>query len=80
MLSTEARYTLPLGLTVFVDADGGLLPHVVGDMGVDIQRGAAGHMADDGGQRLDVHPMLQSVGGEHMSQIMEAHLLASSPL
>ena len=24
MLSTEARYTLPLGLTVFVDADGGL--------------------------------------------------------
>ena len=33
-------------------------------MGVGVQRGRAGHMAQDGGQRLDVHPVGQGVGGE----------------
>ena len=40
------------------------LPHIVGDMGVSIQRGGAGHMAQDSGQRLDVHLVGQGVGGE----------------
>lgn len=42
------------------------LPHLVGDMGVGVQRGSAGHMAQDGGQRLDVHPVGQGIGGEGM--------------
>ena len=33
-------------------------------MGVDIQGRGTGHMADDGGQGLDVHPMLQGVGSK----------------
>lgn len=39
------------------------LPHSVGDMGVDIQCRGAGDVPDDGGQGLDVHPVLQGVGG-----------------
>ena len=41
-----------------------LLPHLVGDMGVDIQRGGTGHMPDDCGQGFHVHPVLQSAGGK----------------
>ena len=47
-----------------VDLHRRLLPHLVGDMGVGVQRGGAGHMAQDGGQRLDVHPIGQGGGGE----------------
>lgn len=32
-------------------------PHIIGDVGVDVQRGAAGDVADDGGQRFHVHAM-----------------------
>ena len=40
------------------------LSHLVGYMGVGVQRGRAGHMAQDGGQRLDVHPVGQGVSSE----------------
>lgn len=33
-------------------------------MSVNIQRGAAGHMADDGRKGLDVHAVFQGGGGE----------------
>lgn len=33
--------------------------HLIGDVGVDVQRGAAGDVPDDGGEGLDVHAMLQ---------------------
>ena len=49
-------------------------------MGVDIQRGAAGHMADDSGERLYIHPVLQGGSGEGMPQIMEANMLALGAL
>lgn len=46
-------------------------------MGVGVQRGGAGHMAQDGGQHLDVHPVGQGVGGEGMPQIMETKVRES---
>ena len=33
--------------------------HFICNMGVDIQRGAAGHMTNDGGERLYIHHVLQ---------------------
>jgi len=32
-------------------------PHLVRDMGVYVQRSAAGHVANDGGEGLDIHPV-----------------------
>ena len=49
-------------------------------MGVDIQRGAAGHMADDRGKGLHIHAVLQGGSGEGMPQIMEANMLALGAL
>lgn len=49
-------------------------------MGVDIQRGAAGHVADDGAQRLDVHSVLQRGGGEGVPEIVEPEALTLRPL
>ena len=61
-----------------VDFCGSLPLHIACDMGVDIQRGGTRDVPDDGGQGLDVHPMFQSVGGEHMTQVMKAYLFTSS--
>lgn len=35
------------------------LAHLIGDMGVDVQRGVAGHVPNDSGECLGVHSMLQ---------------------
>ena len=43
------------------------LPHLIGDMGVGVQCGGAGHMAQDSGECLDVHSIGQGVGGECVS-------------
>ena len=59
-----------------VDTCGGGLTHIVGDVGVDIQRGRGGHMADDGGKGLNIHAVFQSCCGESMPQVVEAYLLA----
>ena len=56
------------------------LAHLVGDMRVGIQGGCAGYMAQDGGQRLDIHPMSQGVGCESMPQIMKSHQLTARML
>ena len=48
-------------------------------MGVDVQRGGGGDMADNGGESLGVHPMFQSGGCEGVSEVMETNLFASSP-
>lgn len=40
--------------------------HLVRDMSVDVQRGAAGHMADDRGKGLHIHAVLQGGSGEGM--------------
>ena len=37
-------------------------------------------MADDGGQRLDVHAVFQRVGGEGMPQVVKADVLAVRPI
>ena len=36
--------------------------HFIGNMGVDVQRGAAGNVANNGGQGLNIHPMFQGSG------------------
>ena len=60
-----------------VDFHRRLLSHLISDMGVGVQRGRAGHMAQDGGQRLDVHPVGQGVGCKSMPQIVEPNPIAS---
>ena len=42
-----------------VDFHGGVFLHISGDVRVDIQRCAGGCMPDDGGQRFEIHTMLQ---------------------
>lgn len=60
--------------TVYLSGGGPL--HLVGHMGIDVQRGTAGHMANDGRKSLDVHTVLQGSGGEGVAQIVEAESLA----
>lgn len=55
-------------------------PHLVRDVGVYVQRSAAGHMADDGGQGLDVHAVFQRGGSEGVAQVVETDVLALGPL
>ena len=43
-----------------------VLPHGVSDVSVCVQGGGAGHVANDGAQGLDIHPMLQRGCGEGM--------------
>lgn len=54
--------------------------HLIGDMGVDVQRGAAGHMPDYRGEGLDIHSMLQGHGGEQVAEAVEADMLAPGSL
>ena len=42
-----------------VDAGCGIFLHFIGNVGVDIQRGLGGDMANDGGQRLHIHAVFQ---------------------
>ena len=56
-----------------VDFHRRFLPHLISDMGVSVQGGRTGYMAKDGGQRLDVHPVGQSIGCESMPEIMEPY-------
>lgn len=55
-----------------VDLGCGSPLHLIGHMGIDVQRGAAGHMADDGRKSLRIHAVLQGSGGESMSKLVEA--------
>lgn len=50
----------------------GLPLHIVRDVGVDVQCGGAGDVADDSGEGLHIHPMFQRVGSENVSEIVEA--------
>ena len=49
-------------------------------MGVNIQRGAAGHKTDDSGERFYIHTMLQGGSGKGMPQIMKTDMIALGSL
>ena len=81
------------GLSLLVRRDGGigladlavdlcrrLALHGVGDVGIDVQGGGRGDVADDGGQGLHIHTVLQCHGGEGMAQVMEANFFALGTL
>lgn len=51
-----------------------------GHMGVGIQSEPGGEVAQHSGHRLDVHPILQSQGGEGMTEVVEPYLGQSRPL
>lgn len=51
--------------------------HLISDMGVDVQCGATGHMADNGGERLYIHTVFQRGGSEGVPQVMETDGLHS---
>lgn len=80
-LSLLTRRDGSVGLAdLTVDFGGRLKLHGVGDVGVDVQGGGRGDVADDHRQGFDVHAVLQCHGGEGMAQVMEANLLALRPL
>ena len=56
--------------------------HLIGDVGVDVHRGGAGDVADDGGEGLDVHAVLQENCGKcmplwHNKDKSENHCIAT---
>ena len=55
------------------------LLHGVGDVGITVQRGATGHMADDGAQRFYIHPVFQGGCGECVPEIVEPEALTLRP-
>ena len=59
-----------------VDFSGGLLLHIISDVGIGVQRSGTRDVTDDGREGLYIHPMLQGVGGESVSQIVEPYLFA----
>ena len=77
------RYGLCLGLSptdALVDLHRRCTAHFVGDVGVDIQCGAAGDMTDNGGECFDIHAMFQTCCAKYMAQIVESNLFTPSPL
>ena len=56
------------------------LPHLIGDVGVDVQRGAAGHVPDHRGEGFDIDSVFQRHGGEQVTQVVEADVFAPGPL
>ena len=50
--------------------------HLIGDMGVDVQRGAAGYVPDDSGEGLDIHAMFQGNGRKCVPEVMKSDLFA----
>ena len=65
---------------LMVDLYRRLLLHSIGHMGVDVQGCCRGNMADDGGERLYIHSMLQRHGCEGVPQVVEANLFTLRPL
>ncbi len=43
-------------------------------MGIGVQGEACGEVAEDGGHRLDVYPVLQGNGGEGVAEVVESYL------
>ena len=75
----------PLGVRLqptdtLVDLHRRCTAHFVGDVGVYIQCGAAGDVANNGGERFDVHAMFQTCCAKYMAQIVESNLFAPSPI
>ena len=48
-------------------------PHIVGDVGVDVQRGGRRHMAQHGGECFRIHTVFQCQNCEGAAQIVEAN-------
>jgi len=48
--------------------------HIARDMGVSIQREGCFRMAKNAGERFGIHAAGQCMGGEGMSEIVEAHV------
>ena len=63
-----------------VDEIRGVLAHGVGDVAVDVDGGGGADVADDGGEGLDVHAVLQSGGGEGVTEVVKPNILTPGPL
>ena len=78
-LSVPAQSALISAETPFDFAGGGAL-HIVGNMGIYVQRRFLGNMSYDCTQRFYIHSACQRVGGEGMSEIVKAEMLALGSL
>ena len=54
--------------------------HLIGDVGVDVQCGAAGDVPDDGGECFHVHAVFQTGRAENVPEIVKPNLFAPSSL
>lgn len=63
-----------------VDVGRGRLAHVVGNVGVDVQRGGGRHVAQHGRERLHIHTVLQRERREGVAQVVETHMPAPGVL
>lgn len=63
-----------------VDEIGGVLAHGVGDVAVDVDGGGGADVADDGGERLNVHAVLQGGSGEGMTKIVKTYIFTVGPV
>jgi len=52
-----------------VDVGRSRLAHIVGDVGVDVQRGGGRHVAQHGRERLHIHAVLQRERREGVAQV-----------
>jgi len=63
-----------------VDVGGGLPLHIVGDVGIDVQRSRRRYMAQHGGEGLDVHAALECQRCKGVAQVVKPHVLAARQL
>lgn len=54
--------------------------HLVGDMGVDVQCGAAGNVPDDSGKCFHIHAVFQTGRAKNVPEIMKPNLFAPGSL
>ena len=54
-----------------IDFGGGFAEHIASDVRINVQRCSRRHMAQHGGECLDVHAVFQCHGGESMAQIRQ---------
>ena len=59
-----------------VDLPRGGVLHIRGRVRVNVQRRGCGHMAQHGGERFYVHPILQRQGRKCVSEVVKTHLFA----
>lgn len=68
VLASVCSSALPISLSILIVANPA---NLIGNIGVDIQRGADRNVADDGGEGFYIHSIFQGGGRKGVAQIVE---------